>query len=66
MDAVEKVIKDFNRRYSYGERDCLFIKLLREKNFEDYQIGYILECVEKVCVDCFDDYHYNCPCRRDD
>jgi len=64
LTPQEKII-EFNQTHTYMDRDCLFVQKLKEKDFTDEQIAFVLETMEDVCTECFD-REGMCYCSNDD
>ncbi len=58
-------IKEFNDRYGFSFRDCLFIRKLREAGFNNEQINAILETMDNICKGCYD-AEDGCQCQNDE
>lgn len=64
IKEAEKVISDFNHRYSYGSSDCVLVTKLKKTCNNDLKlVASILNDLTSTCRECFNtDYNEHTIC----
>lgn len=64
-DEAIKTIARFNSDYYHKNSDVLLVKKLKDKGLSVIQIAAVIETLESICKECFDDER-PCACSWDE